>query len=278
MKFCMLKSVLLISVFCAFYCPEIYSQTVLSSGAFYQSEFDHPNPLPIINSLNNSKSVDRTEIEVQHLSAGVWLNYRIRFQNEGNTTVANIRLKDSLSSFLDLNTFQFAGSSHQGQYTLYTSGNLYIYYTGINLPDSATNFSASKGSFRFKIQPKENLPVAASILNSAEIEFDFYPPIYTNTVQTDVVNYTSVSILDLHNPLTVYPNPTGNFIVLDWFKKLIVTQVQIIDLTGRLMLEEQISSPEEDKVKIDLSTLSRGFFFIKVNHQHGVSLMKFEKQ
>ncbi|NNC85664.1 MAG: hypothetical protein HKN75_06250, partial [Bacteroidia bacterium] len=103
----------------------VQGQTLLIKDSFYQTEFSPPSNLPAPFSLNNLKTVDKTEVEIQNLTSGVWLSYRIRFQNNTNATIANIRIKDSLSSYLDYNTFQFTGSSHAGQFLLYTSGNLY---------------------------------------------------------------------------------------------------------------------------------------------------------
>ena len=255
----------------------IFSSNIINDS-FFQTNFERPNPVPVSSSSYNSKSVDRAEIEIQNLSGGVWLNYRIRFQNTGTGTVVNIRIQDSLSSFLDLNTFQFTGSSHQGQFILYTSGNMYIYYSAINLPDSTSGLSASQGSFRFRVQPKESLPVGTTIFNSAKIEFDFEPPVMTNTVRTDIINYASVSIMNINNAITVYPNPATDIIALNWFNELLVSQVNVIDITGQLLFKQSISVSHLENLNIDLTPFSKGFYFIKVNHQYGVSLIKIEKQ
>ena len=148
MQFNRIRLLCLLSVLCILSINVGFAQNVLNSGSFYQTD-DVNNYQGPLQSANNTKTVDRIEVEVQHLSGGVWLNYRLRFQNTTTNTINYIRLKDSLSYYLDFNTFEYRGSTHQGQYTLYTSGNLYVYYTQINLLDSSTDLAASQGWFQF---------------------------------------------------------------------------------------------------------------------------------
>ncbi|NNC85292.1 MAG: T9SS type A sorting domain-containing protein, partial [Bacteroidia bacterium] len=193
-----------------------------------------------------------------------------------NATIANIRIKDSLSSYLDYNTFQFTGSSHAGQFLLYTSGNLYIYYNSINLPDSATDNVGSQGSFRFKIKLKESLPLGTCIKNSAEINFDFNPPVYTNTVQTDIVQYTSVFGNAGNNSVHLYPNPTSNVLKIDW-NQAEFDLIQILDVTGKLVMAKSIS-PGVKSERVNLSHLDAGIYLLHLKGNEDYKSLRFIKQ
>lgn len=253
----------------------VQAQTLLLEDNFYQTDISLPSNLPLVYSQNNLKTVDKTEVKIQDLTNGVWLNYRIRFQNNTNGIVANIRIRDSLSAHLDFSTFQFTGSSHSGQFLLYTSGNLYIYYTAINLPDSSISYGASQGSFRFKIKLKENLPLGTTIYNDADIIFDSNSAIITNTVQTDIVSYISVANQNSNNSFLLYPNPVRNVLRVDLLSDNI-NDLQIVDMTGKLLLAKNVN-PGELNQKVDVSGLATGMYFVHLIGAEGVKSLKLLK-
>ncbi len=109
------------------------------------------------------------------------LDYTIHFQNTGNDTAFNIRIIDTLSSYLDWNSFKVTGSSHVVNTTLNTSGKLNFTFYDILLPDSNHSEPNSHGFVSYKIKCKPNIPEYSVVKNTGYIYFDFNPAVVTNT-------------------------------------------------------------------------------------------------
>ncbi|MEM7369941.1 MAG: T9SS type A sorting domain-containing protein [Bacteroidota bacterium] len=112
------------------------------------------------------------------------IHYRIRFQNTGNDTAFKVVLVDSLSPFLDPASLVFGASSHPVQYSVSGQGSAVLTFTfdNILLPDSTTDPLGSQGFVSFTVSPFSSNPEPTIVYNSADIYFDFNPPIHTNTV------------------------------------------------------------------------------------------------
>ena len=61
-------------------------------------------------------------------------------------------------------------------------------FKDIYLPDSTSNFIGSQGYVSYKINHLPNLPEETLIKNTANIYFDFNPPIVTNTITNTLVS------------------------------------------------------------------------------------------
>jgi len=72
---------------------------------------------------------------------------------------------------------------------------------------------------------------------------------------------------------TIYPNPVRNSFKIVYKNNLKVKTVNIYDVLGKLVLEEK-----EDVNQIDVSNLSNGLFFIKIETDKGNSTKKIIKQ
>lgn len=134
---------------------------------------------------------DKTVLEGENVSidnVGDYLNYVIRFQNTGTASAINVKIKDKLSENLDWNTFSPVSSSHPNNILITDGNNVEFIFDDINLPDSNSDESGSNGYVAFKIKPKPGLAIGDIISGDASIYFDFNPPIFTNTVHTEIVN------------------------------------------------------------------------------------------
>ena len=142
--------------------------------------------LPITDSFDpNDKLVLPAGITSEHLTAfGQELEYTIRFQNTGNDYAYRVVLVDTLSDKLDVSTLRVAGASHPYKFTVSGKGRPVLTWTfdNINLPDSARDQAGSNGFVKFTIKPLEGLPEGTRLENSADIFFDYNPPVRTNTV------------------------------------------------------------------------------------------------
>ncbi len=117
------------------------------------------------------------------------LTYMLRFQNTGNSEAINIRIEDSLSSYLDINSLRILHSSHN-YYTLVDNETVNFMFDEIHLPDSSSAPEESKGFIVYEVSPKQNLFENSTIKNKASIFFDFNTPIVTNeTINTVSEDY-----------------------------------------------------------------------------------------
>jgi len=190
------------------------------------------------------------------------IRYQIRFQNTGTDTAFNIVVVDTIAPTLDIQTIRPGASSHPFTFQLLGENVTKFVFNNIQLPDSNVNEAASHGFVDFTIKQKPNLPLLTKIENKADIYFDYNAPITTN-LQTLLVDKTSSS----HSPefnasaIKTYPNPTlsGEFWVESNTPELMLQQVQIMDLLGRV---RSTTFPQRNKANLRLPD------------QHGVYVLK----
>jgi uncharacterized repeat protein (TIGR01451 family) len=186
-----------------------------------------------------------------------WFTYTIHFQNTGNAPAFNIRLRDTLDTQLDLNTFEVLGYSHPANVGV--SGNiLTVRFNNIMLPDSTSDYEGSMGYFQYRLKPLPNLPNGSQIRNTAYIYFDYNAPIVTNTTENNFdITVPVKSLVYTENSFSLYPNPsTGVFIFKDTKN---VNSVEVYSIVG-----EKILSQTNQKT-INLNGFSKGIYFARVN-------------
>lgn len=169
--------------------------------------------------------------EQQIVPPGTALDYAIRFQNTGSDTAFTVYITDTLSTHLDPERIEMGIASHPCVLGMHTTKEgktiLHWQFDNIRLPDSTTNPTGSQGFLRFRIFPKEDLPLGTQVLNEAAIYFDFNPPVITNRVLStfdsltfqepdlshrvrvlpDII--TSLSPLPAGQHVQLYPNPVS---------------------------------------------------------------------
>lgn len=116
-----------------------------------------------------------------------YLEYEIRFQNTGTDVAHNVMILDQLDENLDWSTFDFISASHAVEIEIGISGQLVLNYNDIMLPDSSVSATESIGYFKYGINLKPDVPIGASIYNSAAIYFDANPPITTNQTISTII-------------------------------------------------------------------------------------------
>ncbi|MDQ3020307.1 MAG: hypothetical protein M3R36_07025 [Bacteroidota bacterium] len=135
----------------------------------------------------NDKSVDLIgNITPQSVADEDSLTYTIRFQNTGTDTAFTVRVLDTLSSKVNVPTFEMLASSHASTYAITGAGIVEWTFDNILLPDSTRNELRSHGFIKYRIRPKNNLFIGDEIKNTAHIYFDYNLPVATNTVNTVV--------------------------------------------------------------------------------------------
>jgi uncharacterized repeat protein (TIGR01451 family) len=201
-----------------------------------------------------------------------WFTYTIHFQNTGNAPAFNIRLRDTLDTQLDLNTFEVLGYSHPVNVTV--SGNiLTVRFNNIMLPDSTSDYEGSMGYFQYRIKPTSNLPNGSQISNTAYIYFDFNAPIITNTTENNFDITVSATNLKL-NPesFEIYPNPSTGIFTFKDAKN--IQRVEVYNVMGQEIAVFVGDNTNKVSKQINLSNYSKGIYFAKINGSVVLKLVK----
>ncbi len=192
-----------------------------------------------------------------------WLTYTIHFQNTGTGPAQNVMITDTLSSYLDPTTFQLLNYSYKNVTQISGSGVVVFNFPGINLPDSATSQTASRGYVQYKIKLKKGLPLGTRITNTANIYFDFNSPVVTNTT-VNVVDTPNapLGIKPIANAGTIhlYPNPNKGSFTLETSGG-IGSEYTISDMLGSVIAQQTIKT---DSQTIDLPEASEGVYALTV--------------
>ncbi len=193
-----------------------------------------------------------------------WFYYTIHFQNTGNASAHNISLTDTLSSYLDVSTFERINYSHNNNTSL-VKNVLQFNFEDINLPDSTSNNSGSKGFVQYRVKPKTNLTAGTVIDNRAFIYFDYNPPIITNTSHNKYLMITGIKE-NTTNEFAIFPNPTSGVITVTTKTKEAFINIGVYNVVGDLVFE---SKTQQMKTTLDFSYLNNGVYFIKVGLAEG---------
>lgn len=197
------------------------------------------------------------------------LEYLIRFQNTGTYYAFDVRVEDTLSSNLDVSTFELIAASHPVEVSLKETGEIAFIFNNIMLPDSNRNEPESHGFVRFKIMPKENLAENDAIENTAHIYFDFNEAVVTNTVENIMVSEIPADISGISDvtsgkgALKVYPNPFSNETTVSFPNPLNeVYTIVVMDISGRVL--QQIDDVRSNTATIQRDMLNTGLYLIEV--------------
>jgi uncharacterized repeat protein (TIGR01451 family) len=212
----------------------------------------------------NIKLVDKDTL--YNVSSADWLEYTVHFQNVGNDTAYNVVIIDTLSTFLDLASFELLAMSHQGLEVSFEGQIMTFRFNQIMLPDSTTNQVGSNGFVKFRLKHSASFPFLTEIKNFVDIYFDFNDPIRTNTATTIHLDSTIAhsSTLELNDELSIFPNPTGAELTIKLAKSLNESmQVILTDLSGRVHL---VQTMNEQETTINTSALKPGFYNVQVTN------------
>lgn len=199
-----------------------------------------------------------------------YLEYLIRFQNEGTFPAEIIRITDSLNATIDLSTFEMIQSSHN--YNMKIADNIIEWiFDDINLVHKDQNEELSKGYILFRAKPTHNLSIQDIMSNKASIFFDFNEPIVTNDAVTIFENPTSIKTTDWI-PFLISPNPSSDYITIKTHKETIFN-IEIISIDGHLV--DTISSIGGE-LKYDISQFQPGLYIIRLSNNSNQN-MGFQK-
>jgi hypothetical protein len=184
-----------------------------------------------------------------------YLHYLIRFQNTGTASAINVRVENVLDAKLDWTTMQLENLSHNGRVEIVNGSDVSFIFDAINLPDSTSDEINSHGYIAYKIKPLDNVAIGDIFYNTADIFFDFNPPIATNTAATEIVETLSINDYGIKT-VTLFPNPTKNILWINSNNS--IEKVKLFNNLGQLLY----SSTNTDS--INLSGFKSGIYIIEL--------------
>jgi len=200
-----------------------------------------------------------------------WFTYTIHFQNTGTASAMNVRIVDTLDNNLDLSTFQILNYSHKN--TSFVKGDVLSFnFPNIMLADSGSSMSGSQGYVQYRIKPQVNLPAGTQIKNTASIYFDFNSGVVTNTTTNNFISGNNIQGQINNIEIKIFPNPANETLTIE--SKLREATLVIIDVLGKEIRREKISN----KMKLDISNLSKGVYFLRFQTESGIFTSRLIKE
>jgi len=232
--------------------------------------------LPVVYSFDpNSKAVSPQGTGPQGYIPGGndSLTYTLHFQNTGSAAAININVIDTLDSHINASSLKILGASAAMDPQWLASNIVEFTFNNINLPDSGTNFAASQGAVSFKVALNNSLAPGTQIKNTGYIYFDSNPAVVTNTTLNtiDSQRLQTPVVPVVKNTITIYPNPAITQLTIESSNQPI-TQITITNLLGQTIYQQTANS---QMAQVDVSALSAGVYFVKVN---GTDVKKFVKE
>lgn len=202
---------------------------------------------------------DKTPNETQIAPGTNQIDYRIRFQNTGTAPAVKVTVVDTLDLTLPITSIIMNSASHP--YSISVQNNILIWeFDNIMLPDSGTDQLGSQGYISFSAGLNPSLGLGDSILNDAEIYFDYQKPVHTNKARTLIVDNISQRENPLNSLLELYPNPTRERLFVKW-KGQEAEQIQLLDVNGKTLNTFLVK--HDVPFELDVQHLPPGVYFLK---------------
>jgi hypothetical protein len=197
---------------------------------------------------------------------GNYLHYNIRFENTGTAPAEFVVVKVEVNQTdFDMNSLQIMNSSDPVDARINQNIVEFI-FQNIQLE------SGGHGNILLKIKSKNNLLVGDEVNKKANIYFDYNFPILTNDAETV---FQSLNNPDFQNDasISVYPNPTNGIVTVNCNNS--IKSIQLYDVQGRLL---QTNLVNENETTIDVSTKSKGVYFLKILSDKGMKVEKIVRE
>ncbi|RZJ28046.1 MAG: T9SS type A sorting domain-containing protein, partial [Flavobacterium sp.] len=189
---------------------------------------------------------------------GNYLHYVINFENTGTDIAENVVVTDEiLASQYDINSLQVVNSSDDVDISV-DGGKVTFFFHDIKLP------IGGHGNILLKIKSNGALAEGDSVLNNANIFFDYNLPIATNNAET-LFQLLGLPDQQIDNAITIFPNPSHGMVNIKAATN--IQSVQVYDVQGRLL---QTSLRNGNDVSVDISSQQTGVYFLKITSDKGI--------
>jgi hypothetical protein len=197
------------------------------------------------------------------------IEYLIRFQNTGSDTAFKVILKDQLDDKLDLSTFEMVSASSPNFSFTIEDRLLEVKFLNILLPPQKLDEFGSQGYFKFRIKPNANALLGSKIHNTAEIYFDYNPPVITNQVShqlfKDIISVGLNPVDKFRDFVAIIPNPNSGIFSIKLHEKYNHADLRILNQMGQTMFTQK---GIKNNYVISNSLLPEGIYFIEISkHQ-----------
>lgn len=193
------------------------------------------------------------------------LHYIVNFENTGTASAVNIVVEMEINpDDFDINTLQLQNTSHN-TYTKINGNKIEFIMKDINLA------ALAHGNISLKIKSKNNLVSGDTVMNKANIYFDYNYPVETNEAITSVGS-TTLSASDIikgKEPVNIYPNPTKGDVNINSDSK--IRSVEIYDLQGRIIQKQNMNS---EKAIISIHNNASGMYIFKIKTEKEAVIKK----
>ena len=199
---------------------------------------------------------------------GEYLHYVVDFENTGSAAASFVVVKHDINpAQFDISSLQVLNSSHQVEARI--NGNrLEFIFQDINLA------AADHGNILFRLKSLETLQAGDTVMNTANIYFDYNYPIETNEATTlfeELVN--GLDEFDIDRSVTIYPNPAENILNIE--AKGAIKTIELYDIQARLLQTAEVNGTG---VRFDISARAPGVYFLKITTFEGVKVEKVIKK
>jgi len=202
---------------------------------------------------------------------GNYLHYLARFENTGTFYAENVVVKIVVdSNKYDISTLQLLDTSHSC-YTRIVNNIVEFVFEGINLEARSGNPPVGgHGDVLFKIRTRGDLVANDLVAKAANIYFDYNFPVLTNTAET-VFALLSNAGFTLDESIAVFPNPTASQITIN--ANTDIKSMELFDTQGRIL-----QTVLGNQNNLDISSKSKGIYFLKITSKKGSKVEKILKE
>lgn len=196
---------------------------------------------------------------------GNYLHYVVNFENTGTAPAENVVVKVVVNTTdFDMDSLQLMNTSHPVDARI--NGNLVEFiFQSINLD------SGGHGNVLLKIKSKNNLQQGDVVEKKADIYFDYNFPIATNDYETTFQLLSNPDVA-IDNSISIYPNPAKNNVNIHCNNT--IKTIELYDVQGRVLQSQVIDSQSST---MDISSKSKGVYFLKVVTEKGIKVEKLVK-
>ncbi|MBF4985151.1 T9SS type A sorting domain-containing protein, partial [Nonlabens mediterrranea] len=222
----------------------------------------------------NDKMESRGEfINPSEFGPNDYFYYTIRFENTGTASAINVRVEDTLDAQLDWDSIEMIDASHT--YVMERMEDQVIWrFDNILLPDSTTDPVGANGYVYFKIKPLASTE-GTVIPNTAEIYFDFNPPIITNTFTSTFQTPLSIDVPEAVE-FSLVPNPTSGVVLINLQNGVLENaEIVLYDVRGRITLSRKLTN---NRPQLNLTELPAGIYIAELRNGDEVYTSKVVKQ
>ncbi|MBL7982018.1 MAG: T9SS type A sorting domain-containing protein [Flavobacteriales bacterium] len=208
------------------------------------------------------------------LNTDEWIDYTVRFQNTGTDTAFTVVITDTIPDELDLLSLEILGASHSFEPSIGDGRSLLFTFNDIQLPDSTTDLAGSQGFVAFRLKPVNSTLPGTIIENTANIFFDFNPPVIT---EPSVLVAEFSTGVENHTPerTGLLPNPaTDRIRLVDALSATSALSWSIIALDGRVVRSEKGPFPSDG---ITIAPLRSGTYALRLQLDQGIITERFIK-